>query len=112
MCINQSLSPTQPLATLCKVIPYIIFLEIYKLTFAKKGKKKRLSIHSCFNSSLTVSPVLYSSELTLTVWITINLENSERDRNTRPPDLPLEKICMQITKQQLELDMEQQTGSK
>ena len=30
----------------------------------------------------------------LTVWITINLENSERDGNTRPPDLPLEKpIC-------------------
>src|SRR5574339_460601 len=30
----------------------------------------------------------------LTVWITTNLENSERDRNTRPPDLPLEKpIC-------------------
>ena len=34
------------------------------------------------------------------------LENSERDGNTRPPDLPLEKL------QQLELDMEQQTGSK
>ena len=32
------------------------------------------------------------------------MENSERDRNTRPPDLPLE--------QQLELDMEQETGSK
>ena len=31
------------------------------------------------------------------------LENSERDGNTRPPDL---------RKQQLELDMEQQTGSK
>ena len=30
----------------------------------------------------------------LTVWITTNLENSERDGNTRPPDLPLEKpIC-------------------
>ena len=30
----------------------------------------------------------------LTVWITINLENSERGGNTRPPDLPLEKpIC-------------------
>ena len=27
----------------------------------------------------------------LTVWITINLENSERDGNTRQPDLPLEK---------------------
>ena len=40
------------------------------------------------------------------------LENSERDGNTRPPDLPLEKPCMQVRKQQLELDIEQQTGSK
>ena len=40
------------------------------------------------------------------------MENSERDGNTRPPDLPPEKICMQARKQQLELDMEQQTGSK
>ena len=30
----------------------------------------------------------------LTVWITINVDNSERDGNTRPPDLPLEKsVC-------------------
>ena len=41
------------------------------------------------------------------------LENSSKDGDTRPPDLPLEKpICMQVRKQQLELDMEQQTGSK
>ena len=33
------------------------------------------------------------------------VENSERDWNTRPPDLPLKK-------QELELDMKQQTGSK
>ena len=40
------------------------------------------------------------------------LENSERDRNTRPPHLLLEKpTYMQVRKQQLELDMEQ-TGSK
>ena len=39
------------------------------------------------------------------------LENSERDGNTRPSHLPLEK-SMQVKKQQLELDMEQQTGSK
>ena len=39
------------------------------------------------------------------------LENSSRDGNTRPPDLPPEK-SVQIKKQQLELDMEQQTGSK
>ena len=38
------------------------------------------------------------------------LENSERDGNTRPP--ASWEICMQIRKQQLELDMEQQTGSK
>ena len=41
----------------------------------------------------------------------IKLENSERDGNTRPPDLPLEKP-VKVRKQQLELDMEQQTGSK
>ena len=40
------------------------------------------------------------------------LKNSSRNRNTRPPDLPSEKICIQVKKQQLELDMEQQTGSK
>ena len=39
------------------------------------------------------------------------LENSEKDGNTRPPDLPLEKsVCRSGSK--LELDMEQQTGSK
>ena len=38
------------------------------------------------------------------------MENSSRDGYTRPPDLPLEKSVYK--KQQLELDMEQQTGSK
>ena len=40
------------------------------------------------------------------------LENSERDGNTRPPKPASWEICMQVRKQQLELDMEQQTGSK
>ena len=40
------------------------------------------------------------------------MENSERDGHTRPPDLRLEKPIMQVRKQQLGLDMEQQTGSK
>ena len=44
----------------------------------------------------------------LTAWIT-TLENSSRDGNTRPPDPPFEKS---VKKQQLELNMEQQTGSK
>ena len=34
-----------------------------------------------------------------------------RDGHTRPPDLPLEKP-LEVRKQQLELDMEQQTGFK
>ena len=39
------------------------------------------------------------------------MESSERDGNTRPPDLPLEKsVCK--SESELELDMEQQTGSK
>ena len=38
------------------------------------------------------------------------VENSERDGNTRPP--ASWETCMQVRKQQLELDMEQQTGSK
>ena len=40
------------------------------------------------------------------------LENSSGDGNTRPPYLPPWEICMQIKKQQLELDMEQWIGSK
>ena len=40
------------------------------------------------------------------------LENSERDEHTRPPDLALWETYMQVRKQKLELDMEQQTGSK
>ena len=39
------------------------------------------------------------------------MENSETDGNTRPPDLPLEKMYAG-QKKQLELDMEQETGSK
>ena len=40
------------------------------------------------------------------------LENSERYGNTRPPGPTSWKICIKVKKQQLELDMEQQTGSK
>ena len=40
------------------------------------------------------------------------LENSLRDGNTTPPDLPPEKSVCRSKKQQIELDMEQWTGSK
>ena len=38
--------------------------------------------------------------------------NSSRDGNTRPPLPASWERCMQVKKQQLELDMEQRTGSK
>ena len=41
----------------------------------------------------------------------LTLENL-RDGTTRPPDLPLEKSACRSGSKQLELDMEQQTGSK
>ena len=39
------------------------------------------------------------------------MENSERNGNTTPPDLTRE-TCMQVGKQQLEQDMEEETGPK
>ena len=50
----------------------------------EKAREFQKNIYFCF---LTMPKPL-------TVWITINCENSERDGNTRPPDLPLEKpVC-------------------
>ena len=60
-------------------------------------------------------------QLLLLYWLCQNLwlcgsqqtvVNSERDGNTRPPYLPPEKYVCRSSSQQLELDMEQQTGSK
>ena len=40
------------------------------------------------------------------------MENSPIEWNTSPPLPASWETCMQVRKQQLELDMEQQTGSK
>ena len=46
------------------------------------------------NSRKTSISALLTMPMPLTVWITIDCKNSERDGNTRPPDLPLEKsVC-------------------
>ena len=50
----------------------------------EKAKEFQKSINFCF--------IDYGKALM--VWITINYGNSERDGDTRPPDLPLEKsVC-------------------
>ena len=75
-----------------------LFITTYQVqelpTFAGSSKKQERSRKTSISVLLTMSKPL-------TVWITINCGNSERDGNTRASDL-----------QQLELDMEQQTGSK
>ena len=68
----------------------------------EKARKFQKNIYFCFINYAKAFDCVDNNQL----------ENSERDGNTRPPDLPLEKPCMQVRKQQLELDMEQQTGSK
>ena len=62
----------------------------------KKQESSRKNIYFCFTDYTKAFDSVDHNKL----------ENSERDGNTRSPDLPLEKL------QQLELDMEQQTGSK
>ena len=68
----------------------------------KKAREFQKNIYFCFIDYLKP----------LTVWITTNcgkfLKRWEH-QTTRPASL---EICMQVRKQQLELDMEQQTGSK
>ena len=78
-----------------------------KLPISTGSSKKQDSSRKTSISALLTLPK------PLTVWIKKKktVDNSERDGNTRAPDLPLEKsVCRSRSK--LELDMEQQTGSK
>src|SRR5574340_695173 len=59
--------------------------EIKLPTSAGSSKKQESSRKTSISALLTMPKPL-------TVWITINFGNSERDGNTRPPDLPLEKL--------------------
>ena len=61
--------------------------EIKLPTSAGSSKKQESSRKTSISALLTMPKPL-------TVWITKKLENSERNRNTRPPDLPPEKsVC-------------------
>ena len=64
------------------------------------------------SSRKTSTSALLTMSKPLTVWITINCGKFWKRWEYQNTFLPLEKICMQVRKQQLELDMEQQTGSK
>ena len=58
--------------------------EVTLPTFVGSSEKQESSRKTSISALLTMPKPL-------TVWITTNCENSERNGNTRPPDLPLEK---------------------
>ena len=59
-----------------------------KLSTSAGPLKKQESSRKTSTSALSTMPKC------LTIWITANCGNSERDGNTRPPDLPHEKsVC-------------------
>ena len=61
--------------------------EIKLPTSTGSSKKQESSRQTSISALLTMPKPL-------TVWITVHCGNFERDGNTRPPDLPLEKpIC-------------------
>ena len=64
-----------------------------------------------------ITTALYSTfldfkKLNLTVWITVNCGKFWKRREYQTTWPASWETCMQVRKQQLELDMEQQTGSK
>ena len=74
--------------------------QMFKLTLEKAEEleiKLPTSVGSLEkheSSRKTSTSAILTMPKPLTVWITTNCENSERDGNTRPPDLPLEKyVC-------------------
>ena len=77
-----------------------------KLPTAVGSQKKQESSRKTSTSALLTTPK------SLTVWITPN-SGKFLKRWEYQTTLPAScKTCMQVKKQQLELDMEQQTGSK
>ena len=79
--------------------------EIKLPTFVGSQKKPESSIKHIYSISLTLLKPL-------TVWITRNCGKFFK-RWEYQTTLPASwEICMQVKKQQLELDLEQQTGSK
>ena len=64
------------------------------------------------SSRKTSTSALLTMSKPLTVWITINCGKFFKTWEYHPTLPASWEICMQVKKQQLELDMEEQTGSK
>ena len=85
----------------------------------RKGRGTRDQIANIYwiiekqeSSRKTSISALLTMPKPLTVWITINCGNFWKRWEYQTTWSASWEICMQVRKQQLELDMEQQTGSK
>ena len=67
--------------------------------------------HSCLRN-YKVNTIIVQIPKPLTVWITTNCGKFFKRWKHQPTWPASWEICMQVKKQQLELGMEQQTGSK
>ena len=79
--------------------------EIKLPTFVGSLRKQESSRKASTSALLTMPKPL-------TLWITTNCRRFLKRWDTRPPWPASWEICMQVKKQQLEADMEQQTDSK
>ena len=77
-----------------------------KLSISTGSSKKQESSRKASISALLIMPK------PLTVWVTINCGKFWKRSEYQTTWLASWETCMQVRKQQLELDMEQQTGSK
>ena len=72
------------------------------LWIIEKARQFQKNVYFCFTDS--AKPLI--------VWITKNVANSEKRWEYQTTWHASWEICMQVKKQQLELNVEQQTGSK
>ena len=92
--------------------------QIFKLDL-EKAEEPEIKLPTSIGSSKkqessrkTSTSALLTTPETLTVWITTNCRKFFKWWEYEITLPASSKICMQVKKQQLELDMEQQTGSK
>ena len=75
----------------------------------EKAREFQKNIYFCF---IDYAKAFDCVDQPLSVWITINCGKFWKKWESQTTWSASWEICMQVRKQQLELDMEQQTGSK
>ena len=98
-------SPLGEYWTLEGVKAWIVSIQVHMLSPNPQWKSKRVPEKTSISALLTMPKPL-------TVWITINCGKFWKRWEYQTTWPASWETCMQVRKQQLELDMEQQTGSK